>query len=288
MLVLLVINYIPYFFLLELMVKTSSNHSSIDNIYAAMKWWTSLDRIAFFFLIRIVNRAIMPFINLFLVILIKRNIIGKFKPMSSEEGIQPWNRFRYWLMNKILPPKSGFLGVARMVGTHYEIISIIYRLLGSKIGQRVYWPGSGMDIIQYDLFEVGDDAVFGSRSAIITLTVDGSCKPVVIEEGCMVADRCVLLPGTILKRGSVLGSGGLTPEDFIAPVGSVWIGSKDGKCINVAEEDKSFLTKDLISPFGKAFYQRNAAYTVIPLWGIILYSCFWRFFVYVTNHRKCL
>ena len=28
------------------------------------------------------------------------------------------------------------------------------RLLGARVGQRVYWPGSGLDIVEYDLLEV--------------------------------------------------------------------------------------------------------------------------------------
>ena len=32
---------------------------------------------------------------------------------------------------------------------------------------QVYWPGSGVDICEYDLFEVGDHVVFGSRSFVL-------------------------------------------------------------------------------------------------------------------------
>lgn len=75
-----------------------------------------------------------------------------------------------------------------MIGSHYEIVSIIYRLLGSKIGKRVYWPGSGVDVTEFDLFEVGDDVVFGSRSIVIITSQDGS-KKVKIDNGAMLADR---------------------------------------------------------------------------------------------------
>ena len=108
-------------------------------------------------------------------------------------------------MEQLLP--SGKLaGVPNLVGTHYELVSYIYRLLGAKIGKRVYWPGSGVDIVEFDLLEVGDDVVFGSRSSIFTSTAQRSAR-VVFEAGAMVADRCIILPGVTLKRGSVLGSG---------------------------------------------------------------------------------
>eukprot|EP00595_Chromulina_sp_UTEXLB2642_P002762 CAMPEP_0196768056 /NCGR_PEP_ID=MMETSP1095-20130614/42291_1 /TAXON_ID=96789 ORGANISM="Chromulina nebulosa, Strain UTEXLB2642" /NCGR_SAMPLE_ID=MMETSP1095 /ASSEMBLY_ACC=CAM_ASM_000446 /LENGTH=187 /DNA_ID=CAMNT_0042137103 /DNA_START=2925 /DNA_END=3485 /DNA_ORIENTATION=- len=187
--------------------------------------------------------------------------------MNEFHKITSWNRFRYWLMSKLLA--GGNLGgVSRLVGTHYEVISIIYRLLGAKIGNRVYWPGSGLDIVEYDLLEIGDDVVFGSRSVVLTSTARTS-NYVTLESGCMIADRCVLLPGTIIRRGAVLGSGSLASENFEALIGSVWVGSREGKPVNVAPEDKTYYTKDTLSPFGRAFYgtdPNRVAYTVIPLW----------------------
>mmetsp|Transcript_37274 Transcript_37274/g.99245 ORF Transcript_37274/g.99245 Transcript_37274/m.99245 type:complete len:111 (-) Transcript_37274:216-548(-) len=39
---------------------------------------------------------------------------------------------------------------------------MILRLLGAKVGKRIYWPGSGIEgLVEYDLLEVGDDVVFG-------------------------------------------------------------------------------------------------------------------------------
>ena len=115
--------------------------------------------------------------------------------MEEEDKLKSWNAFRYWLMARLLPGGS-LGGVAKLVGTHYEIISIIYRLLGAKIGKHVYWPGSGLEIIEYDLLEVGDDVVFGSRSVVLTSSAKRSAQ-VVFESGSMVADRCVILPGII-------------------------------------------------------------------------------------------
>mmetsp|Transcript_37294 Transcript_37294/g.99351 ORF Transcript_37294/g.99351 Transcript_37294/m.99351 type:complete len:113 (-) Transcript_37294:421-759(-) len=58
--------------------------------------------------------------------------------------------------------------VANLVGVHYEGVSMILRLLGAKVGKRIYWPGSGIEgLVEYDLLEVGDDVVFGSRSMIM-------------------------------------------------------------------------------------------------------------------------
>ena len=58
----------------------------------------------------------------------------------------------------------------------------------------MYWPGSGLEIVEFDLLTVGDDVVFGSRSVVITSSTTCS-KKITFEAGCMIADRCVVLPG---------------------------------------------------------------------------------------------
>ena len=131
--------------------------------------------------------------------------------------------------------------------------------------------------MEYDLLEIGDDVVFGSRSVIITSSTKAS-KKVVFEAGAMVADRCVILPGVHLKKGAVLGSGALAAEDMMIPIGSVWLGSQHGRALNVAPADQSFAVKDTTSPFGKAFYQGKANYFVIPLWMIVIYNTIWQAF----------
>lgn len=280
LLLVLVISFIPWFFVLRMMVSHAKEQgwyqSDIHSIYHAFLWWITPQRLMFFFLLRVVKRCIVPILRLAAIILIKWTIIGEFKEMQEEEKLQPWNRFRYWLMAKLLPGGS-LGGVSKLVGTHYEMVSIIYRLLGAKVGKRVYWPGSGLEIVEYDLFEVGDDVVFGSRSVVITSSTKAS-KRIVLEAGTMVADRCVILPGVTLGKGAVLGSGALAYEDMTIEVGSVWLGSQHGSALNVAPKDLSYASKNTTTPFGKAFYEGKANYFVLPLWMIILYNTTWQAF----------
>ena len=84
------------------------------------------------------------------------------------------------------------------------------RLLGAKVGRRVFWPGVMPDVIEFDLLTVGDDVTFGSRSLILcsdTLEL----APVTLAAGSMLADRCVVLPGVTVGRSATLGSGSLAP-----------------------------------------------------------------------------
>ncbi len=50
-------------------------------------------------------------------------------------------------MVKLLPDGE-FCGVKDIIGSHYEGISMIFRMLGAKIGKRVYWPGSGVPVTE--------------------------------------------------------------------------------------------------------------------------------------------
>jgi acyl-CoA synthetase (AMP-forming)/AMP-acid ligase II/acetyltransferase-like isoleucine patch superfamily enzyme/acyl carrier protein len=277
---------IPWFFGLYCMVHVAITDgwyvAEIKSIYDAFLWWVTPDRMIFYFSLRVLNRCVVPYVRLSFAIFFKWTIIGKFTPMSPEEKAKPWNKFRYWLMQRLLPG-GGLAGVARLVGTHYSIISAIFRALGAKIGKYVYWPGSGLEIVEYDLLEVGDNVTFGSRSVVMTSTAIRSGK-VTFEAGAMIADRCVVLPGVTMRRGSVLGSGSLAAENFEAPVGSVWVGSRHGSAMNAAPADLSYGRKDTLTSFAKAFYHREVDYFVIPLSFIVMYNTLWQAFCTCFRH----
>ena len=86
-----------------------------------------------------------------------------------------------------------------MLGKHYEYTSIVYRMLGAKIGKRVFWPGSGVLVADgmYDLVDIGDDVVWGSRSMVFPRRLH-QLLPVSICRGANVSDRCVIYAGVTL------------------------------------------------------------------------------------------
>ena len=135
-----IVAFVPWYFGLMYMVYSAKANgwyeSEIHSVFHAFLWWIAPQRLFYYFLLRIIRRCVVPFIRLALVVGIKRWIIGPFVPMGERDKRKPWNRMRYWLMYRLLP--GGNLGgVARLVGSHYEIISHIYRLLGSQVGLAV-------------------------------------------------------------------------------------------------------------------------------------------------------
>ena len=280
LLVVALISYMPWYLLILDMEENARKNGwymdDINNIVDAFSWWVTPKRLPYYFLLRILRRTVVPPIKLASVIFVKKFFIGKFKQMDKERMNKPWNRFKYWLMANLMDGND-LCGVAYLVGRHYEIISTVYRLLGAKVGKRVYWPGSGFDIVEYDLLEIGDDVVFGSRSIIMTRSTEGSVK-VVIADNAMLADRCVVLPGVVQEQGSVIGTGGLGKEGYTYPIGSVWVGSQSGNAVNVLSEDISIKGCKWHSAFGTAFYDRQANFYVFPLWMVVAYNSSWQVF----------
>jgi hypothetical protein len=58
--------------------------------------------------------------------------------------------------------------------------------MGAKVGQRVYWPGSGIYCLDPELLEIGDDVVFGANAELFTVDQISSEKITIGDGG-----RCI-------------------------------------------------------------------------------------------------
>jgi acetyltransferase-like isoleucine patch superfamily enzyme len=275
---------------------------------ATLQWYTNGQRIGFHITARIC-RALGGPIVLFITVLIIKSLLdlicGKPKPgpASKQTGLQ---KVRSAVLAQILP-YGDIHELTRLVGRHYELVSMAIRALGGKVGKRVYWPSVGPALPDFDLIEVGNDVVFGSRSSIITSDGFGRDR-VVIGDGAMVGDRVVALPGVTIGREAMIGSGALLRRNGDYPANTVWTGSKGGDAVQfptssaptstaptvvgsnssstnggsddekqtVYDEKNKTITeiseKDTCKPFGRAFYRREADYYVLRIWQIVIYS----------------
>ena len=123
----------------------------------------------------------------------------------------------------------------------------------------------------------------------------GDCEtnaPVTLAAGANVADRCVLLPGCVVERNAVLGSGSLGKAHTSYPRGCTAIGSVAGDCVllhpgnkhNENEDDVPYSAavpgipdtggSDTIKPFGKVFYgsKANSWKSTPPASAFMLYG----------------
>jgi len=267
-------------------------------------WLCDYRRIPFFIGIRLMRAFLTPFFYMFAAVVVKRTVIGKFKP-GKRNTDSDWDNFRYWLAQTLFSRKR-IQKCSELLGRHYEGVSFLYRCLGSKVGKRVFWPGSQpVTDGTFDLLEIGDDVVFGSRSAIICSTTDQASR-IILCAGSNVSDNTVVMAGSVLGKGAVLGSNSICPEGTYLPAASVWFGSngctptclnagdgsdfdhyqplnegsvREGSAPNHASEmlDPRVCVMEgdesTIRPFGKAFYQKKATgYRVWSLSEIVLFT----------------
>ncbi|KAH7116342.1 peroxisomal-coenzyme A synthetase [Dactylonectria macrodidyma] len=294
-----------------------SHHTSQwSTIRGTVAWFASPDRIAYHYLALALRTLISPFVLLgfsWIIKLLLDVLFGKLgpSPARTRGTIETW---RMTLIKSLLPA-SKLHEVTGMFGQHYEATSVVLRMMGAKIGKRVYWPGTGPVIGDYHLLDIGNDVVFGSRSHLVTS--DGSSSDrVTVKDGAMIADRVVLLPGVSIGKKTTMGSGALTRRNGCYAPGGTYVGSRggDAMCLTAGhwrldhnqqhdtdsnteaehcdglgpkrpppQEQQTIVTDmpvtppstpvaDTLSPFGRAFYLKQAPFHVLGPFAIFLYS----------------
>ncbi|KAJ6481523.1 acetyl-CoA synthetase-like protein, partial [Mycena vitilis] len=247
------IAYIPWFTAVWLMInETDIIKENLNALESVVDWFATPERVMWHAVSRIVRAVITPLVQVALGLLVKR-LFGFNTPTSVNAKPTEIALLRRYINAHTLS-KSVLKSAFSILGTHYEVVSMIYRAMGAKIGRRVYWPGSGIFCLDPELLEIGDDVVFGSRSEVFTTDRLGTAK-VTVGNGAMIADRVVLLPGAKIGKMTVMGSGALALRDTEYQDGSTWLGKGN---------------RDTITPFGRAFYQRRAPFFVYPYALILL------------------
>jgi acetyltransferase-like isoleucine patch superfamily enzyme len=288
-------SHLPAFFVLYSMLSMPWHHNEpFETIGDLMEWLADPRRIPFFIGIRIVRAIFAPFFYMAAAIVVKKCIIGKFHRGLRDTSSQ-WQLIRHELAATLFS-RENMQDVTEIIGRHHSLVSALYRILGAKVGQRVFWPGRQPVFTgEFELLEIGDDVVFGSRASLICTTVD-SCEKIILCAGSNVSDNTVVLPGSILGKGAVLGSNSLCPAGRYLPESSVWLGARDGNPvllekgventdlpIQASEIDCSKLQmhgdESTLRPFGRAVYLGQATYFVLPVFLIILFTIITRIFL---------
>ncbi|KAI3340792.1 acetyl-CoA synthetase-like protein [Ustulina deusta] len=194
-------------------------------------WFTQGERVGWYYLARSVRIFFGPMFAFIFVILIRNLLAAVFGPLrpitTNERG--NIDRWRMALM-KSLMSNSSLSELTELFGQHYEATSVAIRLLGGKVGRCVYWPGTGPSIGDYELLDVGNDVVFGSRSHLINVDGTGS-DYITIKDGAMIADRVVAFPGVVVGAEATMGSGCLTKRGKTYEPNGIYMGSKGGDSV---------------------------------------------------------
>mmetsp|Transcript_129016 Transcript_129016/g.412531 ORF Transcript_129016/g.412531 Transcript_129016/m.412531 type:complete len:948 (-) Transcript_129016:521-3364(-) len=246
-----------------------------DNVVSlqdVLHYFSTPERMFFYIGCMLTRKVVSPLLALACTILTKRVLIGTFTetPKGQQPDRSKWELFRTWLLGRMIPD-AHLCGVTKLLGRHYEAVSFLYRLLGVKVGKYVYWPGSGFKFMEPDLVELGDYVVFGSRSLFLTSDSSHRRQTIKVEAGSNVSDRCVLLPGTTVKCGVILGSGALTKQGTTYNAGT-YVGSRGNECVMLKRASSS-TPPPTESSYARAFMKSGRMpYLVLPEAFHVLWS----------------
>jgi non-ribosomal peptide synthetase-like protein len=156
-----------------------------------------------------------------IVILIKWALMGRYRPCEHPL----WSTF-VWkteLVNALHEELAGLFLVNKLLGTPF--ISWYFRLLGTKIGRRVFMET--MDVTEFDLVSIGDDCTLNKDCTLQThLFEDRVMKmsTVTVGDKCSVGTMSLVLYDTEMEQGSCLDDLSLLMKGEQLPAWSCWEG----------------------------------------------------------------
>lgn len=196
-------------------------------------------------------------VMLALSIAVKWIVIGRIKP-----GRYPlWGVYfiRWWFVQSI----RNIVPTSYLTGT--PLLTMYYRLMGSRIGSNVYLGNDGGQA--YDLLTIGDDSCLGADSHFTGATVEDGwliLGPIVIGQRCFVGTRTVLMPGSAMEDGAELDDLSLLISKTTIPVGQLWKGSP-------ARPDESALRRSNTESPKRPSNSRRFAYGWLYVLGILIF-----------------
>lgn len=230
---------------------------TITPVRSIIHWFSSEGRVAYHYLALVLRTTISPFFVFATVVAIRLFLdvwFGKLSPGPAATRSQT-DRWRMAIIKKLMPV-SKLHDMTEIFGQHYESTSVAVRLLGGKVGKRVYWPGTGPAIGDYHLIDIGNDVVFGSRSHLITS--DGtSSEKIRIGDNAMIADRVCLLPGVSIGSGTVMGSGALSKRGKFYQENTTWVGSRGGDAIHLARPSPKSKPEPDLEKLSQVLYKKG-------------------------------
>lgn len=102
----------------------------MNPLQSVIYWFAEPRRIVFHVVARVVRAVCTPLLSLFLGIIVKR-IMGLQRPGDAKQYSE-YQRLRRWINDKLVG-QGAIKKATAVLGTHYQTVSIIFRMLGAKV-----------------------------------------------------------------------------------------------------------------------------------------------------------
>jgi acyl carrier protein/serine acetyltransferase len=172
---------------------------------------------------------ILPWSYFICIFLTKWIFIGQLPAMVMlTEKPLVMDMWKRWLLIRLTD--WWWFQVLLATTTMSELSCTLYRLLGSKVGTRVYFnaPYIGAD---FDLLEVDDDCMIAWDVSLLCNCATGVSRPVMFERGACVANNLVLPDGVKVQANSLVGDLVSAPSGHKFTPGTVWTGKGRPICV---------------------------------------------------------
>lgn len=132
------ISQIPTFFVLYRMIlfkahDLKAHDQDFTTLSKLLEWLADPERIRFYFGFAIARTCVSPFFYMAAALFVKKLLIGRFT--AGPRDTSNWQLCRHCLSSTLFT-RIRIQNVTDNIGRHYELVSVLYRLLGAKVGKR--------------------------------------------------------------------------------------------------------------------------------------------------------
>ena len=127
------VSQIPPFFVLYMMLLFKGKDLNFETLSDIIDWLADPRRIPFYIAIVLARTILSPFFYMATALFVKKLLIGRFT--SGPRNTSDWQLLRHSLSASLFS-RERIQHVTDIIGRHYEMVSVLYRLLGAKVGKR--------------------------------------------------------------------------------------------------------------------------------------------------------
>ncbi|PNH37524.1 hypothetical protein VD0004_g9272 [Verticillium dahliae] len=196
-----------------------------------LTWFPSSPKVGYHYLSMILRTLVSPYVLVAFTALV-RVVLDRFIGPPRSGDSQARGALQIWRSSliKTLLPDGQLREATEMLGQHHGTTSVIWRMLGAEVGERVYWPCVAPVTGDFGLVQIGNDVQFDSKAQIITTDGVGSEK-VYIGHGAIIAEHARLLPGVRIGERTIMGPGTMTQRNKMYPSDGIYLGSQGGDSV---------------------------------------------------------
>jgi non-ribosomal peptide synthetase-like protein len=178
--------------------------------------------LVFFVAIALAIYLVIPTSFFFLVVISKRLLLRNVVSPGSTSNLNPHLQWSHWIYSKLIDVP--FYRMYLRLNTMSHVTKWNYRLLGARVGKRPLLAAP--HTTEPELIEIGNHCMVAGNVSIYGIDqLRKRVEKVTLGESAVVANTCVLQPGSKLPEFSLLGDLSAVDHTYSAPPNTLSVGT---------------------------------------------------------------